>query len=135
MVERPSRGSEVVYPTWRLLKQDFLVVGRVVDGAPGNYRVEYELYDVARQQRLLGFALTAPAGAMRDVAHQLAPAIYEKIPRVRGALWTRIAYVTATGDGRAPQYALMAAAPHGRNPQTLVRTRETPLPPPYAPDR
>src|SRR3546814_11267844 len=30
MVERPTRGSEVVYPTWRLLKQDFLVVGRVV---------------------------------------------------------------------------------------------------------
>src|SRR3546814_16707892 len=129
MVERPSRGSEVVYPTWRLLKQDFLVVGRVVDGAPGNYRVEYELYDVARQQRLLGFALTAPAGAMRDVAHQMADAIYEKILGVRGAFWTRIAYVTAPGVGRGTQYALIVAASHRLNPQTVVPPGEPPLAP------
>ena len=32
---------------------------------------------------------------MRDVAHQIADAIYEKILGVRGAFWTRIAYVTA----------------------------------------
>ncbi len=31
IVERPTRGSEVQYPTWRALKQDYLVVGRVLD--------------------------------------------------------------------------------------------------------
>ncbi len=30
-MERPTRGSEVQYPTWRALKQDYLVVGRVLD--------------------------------------------------------------------------------------------------------
>ncbi|MGI8561232.1 MAG: Tol-Pal system beta propeller repeat protein TolB, partial [Luteimonas sp.] len=43
VVERPTRGGEVNYPTWRLLRQDFLVVGRVVDAGGGAYRVEYEL--------------------------------------------------------------------------------------------
>ena len=40
---------------------------------------------------------------MRDVAHQIADAIYEKILGVRGAFWTRIAYVTASGVGNDPQ--------------------------------
>src|SRR5690606_39008807 len=50
MIERPTRGGEVNYATWRMLKQDFLVVGRVVDAGGGAYRVEYELFDVARQE-------------------------------------------------------------------------------------
>ncbi len=37
---------------------------------------------------------------MRDVAHQMADAIYEKILGVRGAFWTRIAYVTASRPGQ-----------------------------------
>ena len=100
IVERPTRGSEVQYPTWRALKQDYLVVGRVVDGSGGGFRVEYELFDVAKQERMLGLALTARPNAMRDVGHQMADAIYEKILGVRGAFWTRIAYITQTGLGR-----------------------------------
>ena len=76
------------------------MVGRVLDAGDGGYRVEYELFDVAKQQRLLGFAMTARGNAMRDVAHQIADAIYEKILGVRGAFWTRIAYVTASGVGQ-----------------------------------
>ena len=33
---RPTRGSEVDYPAWRALRQDFLVVGRVVDAGDGG---------------------------------------------------------------------------------------------------
>ena len=134
MVQRPTRGSEVDYPAWRLLKQDFLVVGRVMDAGAGSYRVDYELFDVAKQQRLLGFAMTSRADAMRDVAHQIADAIYEKILGVRGAFWTRIAYVTASGVGRNTQYALMVADSDGWNPQTVVRSSEPLLSPSWSPD-
>jgi TolB protein len=37
--------------------------------ACGQLRVEYELFDVAKQSRLLGEAKIAPASAARDVAH------------------------------------------------------------------
>ena len=134
MVQRPTRGSEVDYPTWRLLKQDFLVVGRVLDAGAGSYRVEYELFDVARQQRLLGFAMTSRADAMRDVAHQIADAIYEKILGVRGAFWTRVAYVTASGVGQNTRYALMVADSDGWNPQTVVRSGEPLMSPSWSPD-
>lgn len=134
MVGRPTTGAEVDYPAWRALRQDFLVVGRVVDAAEGSYRVEYELFDVARQERLLGLAMTARANAMRDVAHQMADAIYEKILGVRGAFWTRIAYVTATGAGEGARYALMVADADGYNPQTVVRSNEPLLSPAWSPD-
>ncbi|MEO6264752.1 MAG: Tol-Pal system beta propeller repeat protein TolB [Luteimonas sp.] len=134
MIERPTRGGEVNYPAWRLLKQDFLVVGRVLDAGDGGYRVEYELFDVARQERLLGFAMTARGNAMRDVAHQVADAIYEKILGVRGAFWTRIGYVTATGVGKGSRYALMVADADGYNPQTVVRSAEPLLSPAWSPD-
>lgn len=134
ITERPTRGSEVNYPTWRLLRQDFLVVGRVVDAAGGAYRVEYELFDVARQERLLGFAMTGRASAMRDVAHQVSDAIYEKILGVRGAFWTRVAYVTSTGTGANSRYALMVADADGYNPQTVVRSNLPLLGPSWSPD-
>ncbi|HZX80035.1 MAG TPA: Tol-Pal system beta propeller repeat protein TolB [Lysobacter sp.] len=134
MPERPTRGSEVRYPTWRALNQDYLVVGRVLDAGGGQFRVEYELFDVAKQERLLGFAMTAPGGAMRDVAHQIADAIYEKITGVRGAFFTRVAYVTAVGVGRDARYALMVADSDGYNPQTVVRSSEPLLSPSWSPD-
>ncbi len=134
IVEKPTRGSEVQYPTWRLLKQDYLVVGRVADAGGGSYRVEYELFDVAKQERLLGFAMTGSASAMRDVSHQIADAIYEKITGVRGAFWTRIAYITASGLGKGSRYALMVADSDGFNPQTVVRSPEPLLSPSWSAD-
>ena len=134
MVERPTRGAEVNYPTWRLLKQDFLVVGHVLVAGDGGYRVEYERFDVAKQQRLLGFAMTARSNAMRDVAHQMADAIYEKITGVRGAFWTRIAYITASGLGKNSQYALVVADADGYNPQTIVHSAVPLLSPAWSPD-
>ena len=134
IIERPTRGSEVNYPTWRALNQDYLVVGRVLDAGGGSYRVEYELFDVAKQERLLGFALTARSNAMRDVAHQISDAVYEKVLGVRGAFYTRMAYVTATGLGRNSRYALMVADSDGFNPQTVVRSPEPLLSPSWSPD-
>ncbi|HVJ37861.1 MAG TPA: Tol-Pal system beta propeller repeat protein TolB [Stenotrophomonas sp.] len=134
IVEKPTRGGEVQFPTWRALKQDYLVVGRVVDAGEGAFRVEYELFDVAKGERLLGLAMTARSNAMRDVAHQMADAIYEKITGVRGAFWTRIAYVTASGLGGNMRYALMVADSDGYNPQTIVRSAEPLLSPDWSPD-
>ncbi|NIJ68157.1 Tol-Pal system beta propeller repeat protein TolB [Xanthomonas sp. 60] len=134
IVEKPTRGADIQFPTWRALKQNYIVVGRVMDAGAGAYRVEYELYDVPKGERLLGLAMTARGTAMRDVAHQMADAIYEKITGVRGAFWTRIAYVTASGRGDAMRYALMVADSDGYNPQVVVRSAEPLLSPSWSPD-
>jgi TolB protein len=134
IVERPLRQADVNFATWRLLKQDFLVVGRVIDDTDGGFRTEFELFDVAKQEPMLRLAVSGRPGNMRDVAHQIADQIYEKILGIRGAFWTRIAYVTATGTGRNMQYALMVADSDGYRPQTVVKSREPLLSPAWSPD-
>lgn len=134
IVEFPTREAEVKFGTWRLLKQNYLVVGRVADAGDGALRVEFELFDVARQSRMIGLAISGQRTAMRDVAHQIADLIYEKILGERGAFWTRIAYVTSVGLGQNTQYALMVADSDGFNPQVVVRSREPLMSPAWAPE-
>jgi TolB protein len=132
--ERPVRAAEVRFPFWRSAGQDFLLVGRVVDAADGAYSVEYELFDVARQQSLLALRMPARPKGLRRTAHQIADQVYEKILGVRGAFDTRIAYVTATGLGQGIDYRLIVADSDGYNPQGLIRSREPLLSPSWSPD-
>lgn len=134
MVEHPQSAADMKYPTWRLLKQDYVLVGRVLDGGNGGYRVEYELFDVAKQQRILGQAMTGRPQEMRRVAHEIADQVYEKILGVRGAFDTQIAYVTAVGTGNNIKYSLMVADADGYNPQSVVNSRESLMSPAWSPD-
>jgi TolB protein len=134
VVEFPTRGEEIKFATWNLLKQAYIVVGREIQATTGEIRVEFELYDVAKQQRLQGLAISGQASDLRGVAHQIADLIYEKIIGVRGAFWTRIAYVTSKGSGANVAYALMVADSDGFNPQTVVSSRQPLMSPAWSPD-
>jgi len=134
-IEHPTRGFEVNFDTWRVLRQDYLLIGRVLDTVDaGSARVEYELFDIATRQRLIGQAMTARRSALRDVAHQIADAVFEAITGLRGAFWTRIAYITANGQGDAARYALVVADADGYNPQVVVRSPQPMLAPAWSPD-
>lgn len=136
IVETPSQGADIHFATWRLLKQDYIVVGRVTDAGNGMVQVAYELWDVNKGQCLLSLSTsTVPAAGLRGVAHQIADAIYEKITGVRGAFWTRIAYVTAVGLGDHRRYSLIVADSDGFDPQVVVgHAKEPLLSPAWSPD-
>jgi TolB protein len=134
IVETPTAGNEIKFPTWQQLKQDYIVVGRTSDAGNGALRADFELWDVNKQQRLLGFSITGQGSDLRRVAHQIADQIYQKIIGVRGAFDTRVAYVTAVGTGSNAQYSLIIADSDGYNPQTVVRSREPLLSPAWSPD-
>ena len=134
IVETPTTGAEIKFPTWQQLKQDYIVVGRTSEVGNGALRADFELWDVNKQQRLLGLSITGQGSDLRRVAHQIADQIYQKIIGVRGAFDTRIAYVTAVGLGQNTQYSLIIADSDGYNPQTVVRSREPLLSPAWSPD-
>ncbi|MDE3071859.1 MAG: Tol-Pal system beta propeller repeat protein TolB [Pseudomonadota bacterium] len=135
IVEFPAQGSDIKFATWRLLKQDYIVVGRIKDSGNGMVQVEYELWDVNKQQSLLHQEMPpAPVGDLRNVAHQIADIIYQKITGVRGAFWTRIAYITSVGLGNHTTYSLVVADSDGYNPQVVARSRESLLTPRWSPD-
>jgi TolB protein len=134
IVETPTTGAEIKFPTWQQLKQDYIVVGRTSEVGNGALRADFELWDVNKQQRLLGLSITGQGSDLRRVAHQIADQIYQKIIGVRGAFDTRIAYVTAVGVGQNTQYSLIIADSDGYNPQTVVHSREPLLSPAWSPD-
>jgi TolB protein len=133
IVQSPTQGSQIQFATWKQLKQDYIVVGRT-QYADGVLKAEFELWDVNKQQQLLGLSITGQGSDLRRVAHQIADQIYQKVIGVRGAFDTRIAYVTQVGVGKATQYSLVVADSDGYNPQTVVRSHEPMLSPGWSPN-
>jgi len=134
IIEKPTRGSDINWATWRLLKSNYLVIGRINPGTGGGYVVEFELFDVLTQERLLGKAIEARPGELRRVAHHVSDLIFERILGIRGAFSTKIAYITVTGDGDERRYALVVADADGFGPQEVVRSKEPLLSPNWSPD-
>ena len=134
IVEHPSHGGEINFSTWKLLKQDYLVIGRERDVGGGQVKVAFELWNVTAQKQMLAGAYTALPEELRGVAHQIADQIYQKIIGQPGAFYTRIAYVTTTGSGKAMQWSLIVADSDGHNPQIVVRSRQPLLSPAWSPN-
>ena len=134
MVDRPADAESIRFGTWRLLKVDYLVIGWVNDSPGGGYDIVYQLFDVNTQERLLSQITTVGPGDLRFGAHRVADAIYEALTGVPGAFATRIAYVSATGEGADLRYELVVADADGFNPITVVGSPEPLLSPAWSPD-
>ena len=133
MLQKPTTGVGLDMAQWRMLKTDFLLIGRVVPEA-GRYTVQVELYNVVTGERLLGYAIPAAAGALRLAAHRAADLVYEKILGVPGAFATRIAYVNVQGMVPARRYRLIVADADGENAQVVLESREPIMSPAWSPD-
>lgn len=134
MVSLPARGDQIQFEDWRLLKSDFIVVGRLVPGAADQYSVEYEIYNVLTGQRLAGDRVATATATFRAAAHRVADAVFEKLTGVRGAFATRIAYVSV--DGRPPKqsYQLIVADADGANVHVIASGSEPIMSPSWSPD-
>ena len=83
MAERPVDAEGIRFGTWRLLKVDYIVVGKVRtprDGA--GYEIIYQLFDVHTQEELLSRITTVGPGDLRFGSHRVADAIYEALTGV-----------------------------------------------------
>ena len=135
MAERPQEEEQIRFGTWRLLKVDYIVIGKVRTPADGEgHELIYQLFDVHTQEQLLSRITTVGPGDLRFGAHRVADAIYEALTGVPGAFSTRIAYVTATGIGNGIRYELVVADADGYAPQSIVGSPEPLLSPAWSPD-
>ncbi|WP_224784671.1 Tol-Pal system beta propeller repeat protein TolB [Marinihelvus fidelis] len=134
MVDRPVDAESIKFGTWRLLKTDYIVIGQVNDAPDGGFDIVYQLFDVHTQERLLSQITSVGPGDLRFGSHRVADAIYEKLTGVPGAFATRIAYVSATGEGDSLHYELVVADADGFNPITVVGSPEPLLSPAWSPD-
>jgi TolB protein len=129
----PHYSKEVQYSRWRNARQDYLVVGRVLESSAGLYTIEFQLLDVLKQKQLVGRSMPAKKRNLRSRAHQISDFIYEQITGTRGAFNTRIAFVRAQQDA-ARKYVLQVADTDGFNAQNVLESDEPIMSPSWSPD-
>jgi TolB protein len=112
MLELPHAADAVDVSDWRMLKVDYLLVGRLSQLPDGRFEVRYELVSIASGQRLLGTAL----------------------PADRGAFSTRIAYVAVDGPATARGYRLIVTDADGANERVVFASPEPIMSPAWSPD-
>ena len=134
LIARPREAGDIRFQDWRVLGVGDLVIGRVLQPAPGRYEVQFQLFDVFRSRQLTGYSIPARADELRRVAHRISDLIYETLTGEPGAFDTRIAYVTAEQGGEGKRYSLQVADSDGHNPRTVLRSPQPLMSPSWAPD-
>jgi len=133
MVTRPTAGEEIRFEDWRLLRSDFIVVGRVESDASG-LGVHFELHNVRTGALLLAQRLPTSERGLRDAAHRVADRVFERLTGIPGAFSTRIAYVAVEGRPPAQRYRLVVADADGYDPRTIAESAEPLMSPAWSPD-
>jgi TolB protein len=134
MPATPSRAEQVASPSWKAVGSDYVVVGRTQALDNGSLAVDFELVNTLTGARLAAQRFTGAPGAMRNAAHRVSDAIYQKILGVRGAFATRIAYVAVDGEPPAQRYQLIVADADGANQHMILESRFPLMSPAWSPD-
>jgi TolB protein len=135
MLSLPSEEREVHYRDWRILAQQYLVVGKVSQVPGGQMvQVQWEFFDINRERKVLGEVLTGSMTQLRDIAHEISDVVYQEITGRRGAFSTKIMYVSAEGPIGSTIFKLHYADYDGRRAQILLESREPIMSPAWSPD-
>ena len=136
MLSLPSQEDQVFFRDWRILAQDYLLVGKI-DRAPGSQlvQVQYEFFDINREMKLAGEVLTGSVAQLRDIGHEISNVVYELVTGTRGAFSTQILYIVSEelGPGNTT-YRLEKADYDGQRAQVLLESGEPIMSPAWSPD-
>jgi TolB protein len=135
MLSTPHEQSEVFFRDWRFLGADYLLVGKIMETGGGAMQVQYEFFDVLREQRLMGEVLGGSRTQLRDVAHNISDKIFEQVTGVRGAFATKLLYVTSQRvNADLTNYQLNMSDADGGRSQVLLTSQEPIMSPSWSPD-
>ncbi len=134
MLSKPTRGGDVDFDDWRILKVEAVVVGRVEQTGDNAYTVQFQLFDPFRGTQLVGYRMPASRGTLRRVAHRAADMIYEKLTGIKGVFATRVAYVTTQPDGDSRLFRLIVSDQDGENEYTILESADPIMSPAWSPD-
>ncbi|MES2624282.1 MAG: Tol-Pal system beta propeller repeat protein TolB [Pseudomonadota bacterium] len=136
MLSTPHQESEVFFRDWAFLGSDYLLIGKIMRSNNSDlFEVQYELFDVRQEVRMVGEVISGTEAQLRDIAHQISDVVFEQITGVRGAFGTKILYITSQrlAPGEA-NYQLNLADADGGRPQVLLESKEPIMSPSWSPD-
>lgn len=119
---------------WKAAGVPYVVTGEIKTNADGSQAVQYQLYDVEKQQYLLNELLTVPASRVRSAGHMISDAIYQALTGIPGDFSGRIAYVLRNPATPEQRYTLQIADSDGERPKTVLSSRDPILSPAWTAD-
>ena len=134
MIDKPASGDQIQFTDWRLLKSNFIAVGRLIPEGTDRYAVQFELYNVLNGQRLLGQRIVSSTAALRATAHRIADMIFEQLTGIPGVFSTRVAYLNVEGTPPRQRYKMTVADSDGANPRVIANSGEPIMSPAWSPD-
>jgi len=135
MLSLPTQPSEVLFRDWKILGQEFLVIGNVVPGSAGGQVLNLYVFDVVAERLLAAQSIAGSSEQWRDMAHKAADIVFEQATGIPGAFSTRLMYVLASrlGTGGAT-FKLEISDSDGERVQTLHESNEPILSASWAPN-
>ncbi len=136
MLSLPHEYGDVHFRDWKVLGVSYLLVGKITrEAGSGDYKIQYELFDVHSRGRLIGEVISGTGAELRDHAHYISDRIYEVLTGIPGIFSTKILYVTANqlGGGRS-EFRLQIADVDGERTRTILSSEEPIMSPSWAPD-
>lgn len=133
MLSMPKSQAEVFYRDWRALGASYLVIGQLNSSA-GQYQLQFELYDVLSQRKILERQIAGNNTQLRDMAHAVSDVIYESITGIRGVFATKIVYIEDLNKEGKGRYRLVYADADGARDRVLFASNEPLLSPAWSAD-
>ncbi len=134
MPSQPHEGRDINFAAWRNAGVEHLVVGKVAKRGDSALQVQFQLFDVVRGAQLAGYSIPTVPSRLRQVSHQIADLVFEKLTGQKGAFNTHVAYVTVEQEGGKPVHRLAVADSDGFNEQIILTSKQPLLSPAWAPD-
>lgn len=135
MLQQPQSAETIAFPFWKSLGMDHVVVGRVKPAGPGSYIVQFQLFNVVKEQQIFGYSRPVERDGMRAFAHVISDFVFEKLTGIKGAFNTWIAYVsTVSTADKKRLHRLQFADSDGFNPRTIFTSDQPLMSPAWSPD-
>lgn len=135
MLQKPTDGADVDFQDWSFVGVEAVVVGKLIQTDDNVYTLQFQLFDVFGRRQLVGFRMPrVTRGTMRGAAHRAADMIYEKLTGIKGVFGTKVAYVTAKGQGDGRLYSLIVSDQDGFNEHTIMESKDPIMSPAWSPD-
>jgi TolB protein len=134
MLSFPYQKDDVYYRDWQYLATEYLVIGQVLPTSTGGYQVDYQLFDVQRQDAIAGGRFSGGKNDLRALGHSVSDAVYEALTGLKGAFRTRIAYVAADKKVNPSYYKLLVADADGYNAKEILKSNQPIMSPSWSRD-
>lgn len=123
MLSQPTTQKEVYFRDWQRLKVSYVVIGSMSMSPDGRYALHFELYDVLSSRQVFSGNTVGQVSQLRDIAHAVSDAVFEKITGIPGIFSTKMVYVEDLGYSGPGRYRLVFADIDGARERVLQASK------------